>query len=147
MDLDTWRAENPLRLWRLAHQLGTRQAARHLGVSVASLLAWERGAWTPRERTFQKLAQGMGIAQDILQQWWQVWLQERTAVSSSPPLGQERHPELVVELLCTLFPLNTPMAPGNTLPPDLLLRINAVLKPYGLFLSQYGRIITLRKQS
>lgn len=46
---------------------GAKEAADHIGVSMATLYNWEAGKTEPRARQFQRIAKAYGVAMEEIQ--------------------------------------------------------------------------------
>ncbi|PJF28481.1 MAG: hypothetical protein CUN53_00070 [Phototrophicales bacterium] len=70
-----WRERNPLRAWRLAHDVTLMRLAGEAQVSISTLQLWENGARTPRPAQFETLARITG--ESHLAGAWRRWIHDR----------------------------------------------------------------------
>lgn len=80
-DLQTWRSQNPLRVWRGEHNVSIADASVLLGASTSSIQGWESGTTTPNSDSFAALASVLG--KDIRERWdaWTTSLNRKLADS------------------------------------------------------------------
>lgn len=64
---------NPIRAWRDAEQLSTREAAVRLGVTHPTVLNWEAGTHFPRSSALAHVARVMGRDRAALTREWRDW--------------------------------------------------------------------------
>ena len=79
IDLQDWKARNPLRAWRRAHNVTAFEVAARMGVSVQAMARWEGGAAMPNTESLAGIATMMGRGDedaDVFAAEWQAWRDE-----------------------------------------------------------------------
>lgn len=77
--MDNEAAVNPLRQWRKTKNLRAVDVALMLGVSERAILAYETGAFKPKNDHVEELAKVMNTPKELLLSQWTTWIKAKRA--------------------------------------------------------------------
>lgn len=80
-DLERWKAQNPLRAWRMSHKDKPSQesVARTIRVTSTTVALWERGAMMPADHRFDDLI--LIIGDGDLKNRWEQWYRSAPTIT------------------------------------------------------------------